>query len=206
MNDFAKIAYPLHGLLRKDVQFSWTQKQQWAFSKLQQNLTRTPILRFPDFLKPFYVATDASGIGLGAILEQEHSGSMQPIAFASRTLAPAEKNHSVTKLEAFGLVWALKRFQSYILGYETIVLTDHAALAPLLKGTNVSGRLARWALVVQKFQPTILYRPRSHNTGPDALSRVSLRRGRAGRSEGEQIHHCVEENSLSLALQSHVCV
>ena len=87
-----------------------------------------------------------------------------------------------------------------------IVLTDHAALAPLFKGTNVSGRLARWALVVQEFQPTILYRPGSHNTGPDALSRVSLPRGRAGGCEGEQIDDCVEENSLSLAVQPYVCV
>ena len=156
--------------------------------------------------EPFYVATDASGIGLGAILEQEHSGSMQPIAFASRTLAHAEKNYSVTELEALGVVWAVKCFRPYILGYETIVLTDHAALAPLFKGTNISGRLARWALVVQEFQPTILYRPGCHNTEPDALSRVLLPRGRAGGCEGEQINDCVEENSLSLAVQPHICV
>ena len=70
--------------------------------------------------------------------------------------------------------------------YETIILTPHATLVPLFKGTNVLDRLAKWALDVQEFQPTILHRPGSHNTRPDALSRVSVPRGRTCDSEGKR--------------------
>lgn len=65
-----------------------------------------PTLAYPDPNKPYDVHTDASTFGLGAIIVQEG----RPVAFASRTLAPAEKIYSTTEQEALCVVYALKHF------------------------------------------------------------------------------------------------
>ena len=73
------------------------------------------MLRNPDFTRPSVVATDASGFGLGAVLKQERSnGLFHPIAYASRSLKPAEKSYGISKLEALAVVLALKKFRAYL--------------------------------------------------------------------------------------------
>ncbi len=64
------------------------------------------------------------------------------IAYASRTLTPAESNYSVTHQETLAVVWALKHFRDFILGYPMTIYTDHAAVTELFKGKNLTGRLA----------------------------------------------------------------
>ena len=88
---------------------------------------------FPDFKKEFVLETDASGLGLGAVLaQQQDNGSVTPIAYASRTLQPHKKNYGVTELEALGVVWAVKHFRPYLYGPGCHVVTDHKALKSLL--------------------------------------------------------------------------
>src|SRR5204863_1063362 len=87
VKDFAKIATPLHDLLKGDHTFDWTSDCQSAFDKLKNALCTAPILAFPDFTQMFKITTDASGTGLGCILSQEKEGQKPTvIAYASRTL------------------------------------------------------------------------------------------------------------------------
>ncbi|ROT85906.1 hypothetical protein C7M84_004043 [Penaeus vannamei] len=169
---FGIIAEPLTRLLKKDAPFTWTGEQQQAFEILKQRLTEAPILSFPDFNETFYLATDASSIGLGAALMQRHDGRYKPIAFASRKLNQAESNYSVTDLEALAVVWALKHFREIILGYNVHVLTDHRPLKYILTDSkHVKGRQARWLDTLLEFNPKIDYMPGSANKVADALSR-----------------------------------
>ena len=76
--------------------------------QLKQLLINAPVLAFPDFTKDFILETDASGVGLGAILAQgDKDGNVHPIAYDSRTLQQHKKNYAVTELEALGIVWAV---------------------------------------------------------------------------------------------------
>ena len=119
--------------------------------------------------------TDASGCGLGAVLEQEQSdGELHPVAYASRSLTPTERRYGVSELEALAVVWALKNFRAYLLGHETVVYTDHAALRSLLNTHHPSGKLARWGMAIQEISPEIRYRAGRKNGNADALSRVPL--------------------------------
>ena len=86
---FSSIAEPLLRLLDKDAEFNWTSQYDKAFRQLKEFLTNAPVLICPSFDKEFQLTTDASGYGLGAVLEQEG----HPVAFASRTLTLAEKNY-----------------------------------------------------------------------------------------------------------------
>src|ERR1700722_19157318 len=97
IKDFSKIAKPITQLLRKDEPFQWGEKQQRAFEFLIEILVQAPILHYPDFDKSFILYTDASGIGLGAVLSQKREdGNECLIAYASRSLNRAEQNYSIT--------------------------------------------------------------------------------------------------------------
>ena len=90
--------------------------------------------------------TDASNVGLGAVLEQEQ----QVIGYASRTLTRAEANYSVIQRECLAIVWAMKQFRHYLLGRTFQLMTDHAPLQ-WLAVQKMEGLLCRWALAIQEF-------------------------------------------------------
>eukprot|EP00731_Ephydatia_muelleri_P036068 Em0198g2a len=88
---FAEVAKPLHRLTEHAVNFSWTAECQEAFENLRSRLTRAPILAFPDYTLPFVLDTDASDLGIGAVLSQVSSlGQEQVVAYGSRLLSKAE--------------------------------------------------------------------------------------------------------------------
>ena len=87
------------------------------------------MLAFPNFDSPFLMETDASGIGLGAVLAQkQEDGSVRPLAYASHSLQKHERNYGVTELEALAVVWVVKHFRPYLYGHRCDVYTDHEAL------------------------------------------------------------------------------
>ena len=175
---FSSIGQPLHALTKKDAPFVWTGSCEEAFNQLKNLLTTAPILVYPDFEKEFFLETDASGSGLGAVLTQvQEDGLHRPIAYASRTLQDHERNYGITELEALGVVWAVKHFRHYLYGHRCTVITDHEALKSLLNTPHPSGKLARWGMVLQELDLHIVYRPGKQNAKADALSRYPVEDG-----------------------------
>ena len=171
---FSKIAAPLNALTKKSVSFNWSEECQVAFDKLKDLLCSAPVLAYPMFgpQQQFIVETDASILGLGAVLSQKQDGSQaHPIAYASRSLHTHERNYGITELETLALVWAVRLFRPYLLGHKTIVFTDHSACTSLLKAPHPSPKLARWAVTIQEFDLDIRHRPGKTNANADALSR-----------------------------------
>ena len=169
---YSAMANPLYGLTHKDTAFDWTPKCEDAFNQLKAALTEAPVLAFPQFGRPFLLETDASGVGLGAVLSQVQDDSTnRPIAYASRTLQPHERNYGISELEALGVVWGIKHFRHYIYGHQCTVYTDHEALRSLLNTPHPSGKLARWGMALQELDLKIQYHPGKTNTRADALSR-----------------------------------
>ena len=103
---------------------AWTDDCQQAFDALKERVTNAPVLVYPDFQKDFVLETDASGRGLGAVLSQyQESGALLPVAYASRSLSPAESNYSITELETLAVVWGVQHFQAYLYGHTVNTLT-----------------------------------------------------------------------------------
>ena len=122
-----------------------------AFEKLKHLLTSAPLLAFPRLDQPYLLETDASGLGLGAVLAQrQDDGTVRPVAYANRTLQPHEKNYGVTELEGLDVVWAVKHFRHYLYHLHCEVYTDHEALKSLLNTPQPSGKLARWGMAIQE--------------------------------------------------------
>ena len=171
---FATVAAPLHRLTKKDTPFEWNQDCETAFSQLKSLLTQAPVLVYPQFGQgcSFQLETDASGVGLGAILSQKQDdGKYHPVAYASRSLLPSERNYPISELETLAIVWAVKYFRTYLLGHPCVVLTDHASCLSLLNTSRPSAKLARWAMAIQEMNLEIRHRSGRSNAGADALSR-----------------------------------
>ena len=90
--DLSTITAPLRMLLQKDINFIMETQQVEAILKLKQLITTPPILQFYNPSARLRVRTDASGEGLGAVLEQMSETDWHPVAYASRSTTKAEKN------------------------------------------------------------------------------------------------------------------
>ena len=124
---FADIAAPLNALTQEGAAFQWMKDCNNAFNTLKTCLICAPILAYPRFdhkATEFVLQTDASGVGLGAVLEQDS----HVVAYASRTLSCSEQQYSVIQQECLAILYALKQFRHYLLGRQFKILTDHAPL------------------------------------------------------------------------------
>ena len=168
---FSATAQPLLQLLKKNQPYKWNVEQEDAFQSLKKLLLEAPILKYPNFQKTFFLATDASDKGLGAALLQEHEGKLHPVSYASRTLNKAECNYYVTKKEALAVVWALRNYKYVILGYPVVVITDHKPLLALFRKAPPDALMNRWMVLIQEYQPLIRHIPGKQNVLADVLSR-----------------------------------
>lgn len=182
---FAKLAAPLHKLVGefagakgnwtgKSFSSAWSERCQVSFEGLKQKLTTTPVLVYADFSKPFILEVDASHQGLGAVLSQENEGKVRPVAYASRSLRPTERNmsnYSSMKLEFVALKWAMtEKFREYLLGNKCVVFTDNNPLSHL-SSAKLGATEQRWASQLAAFDFEIKYRSGKSNKNADALSR-----------------------------------
>lgn len=131
---YAEIAKPLTEMLRgefgripknlsKKTQLNFTEQQIRAFNQLKTCLTSDDVmLHYPDFDKPFELATDASGYALGAVLSQER----KPISFLSRTLSRAEENFAANEKEMLAIIWALQSLKCFLYGSKKVQITSHS--------------------------------------------------------------------------------
>ncbi|XP_045026270.1 uncharacterized protein LOC123470258 [Daphnia magna] len=108
--DFAAIAHPLHALLKKNARWDWGETQEKAKGTLVKRLCHTPVLAHFDDKLEVEIQTDASYLGLGAVLMQPAENGPRPVAFISRRLTDAEGRYHSNELECLALVWALKNF------------------------------------------------------------------------------------------------
>ena len=176
---YATIAMPLTELLKKtDSPLVWTSTCTNAFNTLKRKLITAPVLISPNWEKDFHIYVDASNVAIGSVLSQkDDKGHDHPIYFASRQLVQAEKNYSVTEREGLGIIFSVQKFRHYLLGNKVIIHVDHDALKYMVNKPQLSGRMARWVLLLQEFDFTVEVRPSKSHANADHLSRLNDKLG-----------------------------
>lgn len=171
--NFATRAAPLTDLTRKSgsVRVRWEDQHEAAFNDLKEALCSGPVLQSPDFKQPMTVQTDASGVGLGAVLLQGEGDQQLPVAYISRKLFPRETRYSAVELECLAVKWALDSFRYYLLGRQFVLETDHRALKWLGQMKDTNTRITRWFLALQPYSFEVRYRAGTQNAVADYLSR-----------------------------------
>ncbi|XP_052779408.1 uncharacterized protein K02A2.6-like [Mya arenaria] len=101
--DLATVTEPLRKLTKKNAQFQWKSEEKKSFNEIKRRMANTETLAY---FKPgckTKLVTDASNVGLGAVLVQEQHGKERVISYASRTLSDSEKRYSTTEKEALAI-------------------------------------------------------------------------------------------------------
>ncbi|KRY26847.1 Transposon Ty3-I Gag-Pol polyprotein, partial [Trichinella spiralis] len=173
VNGFANVAAPLHRLLEKGAEWDWSKACQSACDALKYHLTSAPVLAYPDFHRQFIVDVDASGDDLGAVLSQREGKAERVVAYASPTLAKAERRYCATRREMLGLVWALREFRPYLYGQRFLVRTDHSCLRWLTTFKEPEGQVARWLESLAELDVEVEHRAGRLHGNADALSRTN---------------------------------
>jgi len=168
---FADIAAPLHELTKKGRQFVWTAGCQRSFDGLKERLTSAPVLAQPWHEGQFVLDTDASLLGVGAVLSQLQDGEERVIAYSSRLLSDAERRYSTTRLELLAAVYGFRQYRQYLLGRQFTLRTDHAALQWLRRVPEPVGQQARWLDLISEFNFDVQHRSCSKHNNADGLSR-----------------------------------
>ncbi len=151
----------------------WSKQAIANFEEIKRLLADDCELFLPDMTKHFTIRTDASDVGIGAVLLQHDDATqaMRPVWYASRQLNKAERNYSTTHRECLGVIYGVRQFKQYIEFTQFTIETDHQALKWLMALKDPSGRLARWSLELQELDFKIEHIPGTHNVIADALSR-----------------------------------
>ena len=171
---FSRIAAPLEQIRKTkgSLVAVWTSECEQAFNTLKKVLCSPPVLSTPDFDHEFCVATDASNLGVGAVLYQNINNSVKYICFASSSLSPSQKNYPATKKELLGVVFALKKFRQWLWGGHFTLFTDHMSLVYLFNKSSENLMLSNWADYLLQYNFTVVHCPGVLNILPDYLSRM----------------------------------
>ena len=178
---FSAIVRPLNDLLvgistkkpTKKRPFKWEEPQQNAFRTIIDRLSNPPILGYADYRMPFKLHIDASSNGSGAVLYQHQDGLDRVIAYASRSLKPAERNYPAHKLEFLALKWVITdKFHDYLYGAKFDVFTDNNPLTYILSTARLDATGHRWVAALSNYNFTLTYRSGKLNKDADALSRL----------------------------------
>ena len=175
----ASVLSPLYRLLRREVQWAWSETEKRAFQSAKDLLLKPAVLAHFDPSLPVVLACDASPVGLGCILSQVHSDGERPVAFYSRSLNSTEARYSQTDREGLAVVSGVKKFNYCLAGRPFVIRTDHKPLLGLIgeqKSLPVmaSPRVMRWAMLLAGYDYRLQHVAGSKIPHCDALSRLPL--------------------------------
>ena len=178
--NYSKITRPLIELTKKAVPFHWSETQLKAFETLKSLMCSHPVLKQPDYAKPFFLSTDASAYSVGAILSQEgeinprtKKPTQQPITYYSATFTPTERNYNIYERELLAVIKALTHWRPHLAATKdpVTILTDHANLTYWKMPRTINRRVARWFTELQDYNLIIKHVPGKIHAAADMLSR-----------------------------------
>ena len=168
-------------------------KVAWIWNAPYKQLIKVDVyMKFYDDTKLLYLETDASEIGLGAVLLKLHDNTtcqkdmvpdnaiLCPIAFASKSLTGAEQRYSNIEREAIGILHRFEKFNHYCFGREVLIITDHSPLVSIFKKdvATLLQCIQHILLKIHQCKVQIIYKPGPEIFIVDWLSRHNHMEGK----------------------------
>lgn len=169
---YAIHAIPLHNMLKKDRPWKWNEDCNLAFEKLKEILIHGEVLIPFNKERKTILYTDASGVGIGAVLKQIMENQEKPVAFYSKRFTGAQMRYTTSEQEALAIVKAIDHWKYYLDGRKFIIRTDHKPLTWLKSITDKNRRLFNWSIKLSTYDYEVEYLPGETNIEADALSRA----------------------------------
>ncbi|GFT87112.1 transposon Tf2-8 polyprotein [Trichonephila clavipes] len=162
---------PLSDLLQDNAVFHFGPKQQLAFQTLRQKLSENPVLHIFKQGAKLELHTDASKFGYGAILLQQSDDSkFHPVHYFNKKTIPQEEKYSSYELELLAIIESLKKFRNYLVGNKFKIVTDCSAFQKTMSKTQLTPKIAIWALFLEDLDYEIMNRPGKQMGHVDCLS------------------------------------
>ena len=157
--NLSSVIAPLTDLTRdpKRRSLSWTTESQVAFDAIKDAISNSLTLHWMNEEDPIILYTDASLLGLGAMLVQDQKGEEVPLMFVSKKFTPTQRNWSTIEQEAFAIFYSILQLQSFLLNRHFFVKTDHRNLGYL--STSVVPKVIRWRLRLLEYRFTVVHIP-----------------------------------------------
>lgn len=171
IQNFSHIAAPLTRLTRKNITFQWDNACEEAFQTLKEKLCTAPILAYPKPGLKYILDTDASDVGISAVLSQVQDGKERVISYGSKRLSKEQERYSVTRRELLAVIYFVEKFRHFLLGNRFTLRTDHGSLRWLFEFKNPKGQVARWIEILQQYDMEIVHRSGNKHQNADSLSR-----------------------------------
>ena len=172
IKNFVKIAKPLTLLTWQQVKFDWMPTHHEAFLKLKESIIEAPILHYPDPNRRYIVYTDTSDDACRAKLSQEHDGTELSIAFLLHTFSETQRKWSTTEQEAYGVYYAITKWNYYLQGADIIVQNDHKPLNKFLSEKNMNNKVNSWGLELATYNIMFEWISGACNKAADCLSQL----------------------------------
>ena len=157
---------PITDLLKmKNQPIKWTEVHNSILEDLLSDINNEKILKRPNINNKFYLETDASNCGAGAVLKQAHG----VIGYYSKKFNDAESNYSIVEREFYAIICALRHFRKIILGCKTEIKTDNKNLLNYQKIN--SNRIDRWSWILSDYDMELKHIKGVENVVADNISR-----------------------------------
>ncbi len=164
----SQLILPITNKLKHNQPFVWTKDDEIIKDRLISLIKAQIELKHPDFCKPFSLHTDASELGISAILTQDKN----LIGLFSKKLNTAESNYSTVEKELLAVVYGLTHFRNIVWGNKVTVFTDSKNIT--FRNAPSNSRIIRWKLAISEFDYNFEHVEGKTNNGPDFLSRNFL--------------------------------
>ena len=158
---------------KKAVPLEWSTDVEQAFNKTKAALAAATLLHHPRLEALTALTTDASNLGMGAVLEQYIDRRWVPLAFFSKKFSRAQSNYSAFDRELAAIHLAIRHFKYFLDGRPFVVFTDHKpiTLAIMKRSESATPIQARWLSAISSYTTDIRHVQGKHNAVADALSR-----------------------------------
>jgi len=178
---YSTLVAPLNDMTKQSFNWdssTWTLDYRSIFEQVKDALQDATSIFYPNYNLLWLLRTDASQLGVGAVLLQlfetpDAPGEIQyqPLGFASQKFSTQATNWSTIEQEAYGIYFGVKSFAYYLRCKPFILETDHNNL--LWMEASAVPKVIRWRVYLQSFSFTLRHIPGKQNLVADWLSRAA---------------------------------